>query len=56
MTFTQREQREHHEERRESDDFHLRVLIETMSRDGYTEREIVAAVNRAGGRRAGGET
>jgi hypothetical protein len=56
MTNEHTETRERREERRESDDFHLRVLIETMSRDGHTEREIVAAVNRAGGRRAGAET
>ena len=28
-------------------DHHLKVLIESMSRDGRTEREIVAAVRRA---------
>jgi hypothetical protein len=56
MTFTQKDTREHHGKRPESEDFHLRVLIETMSRDGFTEREIVAAVNRAGGQGVTGET
>jgi hypothetical protein len=29
-------------------DYHLKVLVESMSRAGCTEREIVAAVRRAG--------
>jgi hypothetical protein len=56
MTFTHKETRNHHTERHDSEDRHLKVLIETMSRDGYTEREIVAAVKRAGGRRGDTET
>ena len=35
--------------RRVDADFHLRVLIESMSRAGCSEREINAAVQRAGG-------
>ncbi len=30
-------------------DYHLKVLVESMSRAGCTEQEIVAAVRRAGG-------
>ncbi len=33
--------------RRAADDFHLRVMIESMSRAGRSEREIEAAVSRA---------
>jgi IS30 family transposase len=35
--------------RRVDADFHLRVMIESMSRAGCSEREIAAAVKRAGG-------
>jgi hypothetical protein len=35
--------------RRIDGDYHLRVLVESMSRAGRTEQEIVAAVGRAGG-------
>ena len=35
--------------RRVDGDFHLRVMIESMSRAGCSEREIEAAVRRAGG-------
>lgn len=33
------------------DDRHLKVLIESLSRAGYSEREIVRAVKEASGRR-----
>jgi hypothetical protein len=35
--------------RRIDSDVHLKMLIESMSREGRSEREIVAAVRRAGG-------
>ena len=35
--------------RRVDGDYHLKVLVESMSRAGHTEQEIVAAVRRAGG-------
>ena len=31
-----------------SDDRHLKIMIESMSREGRSEREIVAALRRAG--------
>ena len=34
--------------RRIDDDHHLKIMIESMSRAGRSEREIVAAVRRAG--------
>jgi hypothetical protein len=35
--------------RRVDGDYHLKVLVEAMSRAGHTEQEIVAAVRRAEG-------
>lgn len=35
--------------RRIDDDHHLKIMIESMSRAGRSEREIVAAVRGAGG-------
>jgi hypothetical protein len=35
--------------RRIDEDQHLKVMIEAMSREGRSEREIVAAVQQAGG-------
>jgi CheY-like chemotaxis protein len=40
------------ERRRGTDDMHLKVMIESMLRDGRSEREIVAAVEHATGTRS----
>jgi hypothetical protein len=49
MRFSPRQTETRRAEHRENDDSHLRVLIEQMSRDSCSEREIVAAVKRTRG-------
>jgi hypothetical protein len=40
--------------RRIDDDHHLKIMIESMSRAGRSEREIVTAVRRAGAHESSG--